>query len=188
LNAIFDGVIANREESHSGVGGRQLVLTNEDGINILYAHLNNNLGAQPGERVNAGDPIATSGVFGLSPAPHLHIEALGGYDLADIWAGASLGTPATENIPLGAKGGTVMQETLLIAGEAGPEEIIPYSKIDENTRVTIQAQQESTEELIETITPSLIEFVGLLRQINSNIKEGKTSSIEAIFDNVRALR
>jgi hypothetical protein len=87
-----------------------------------------------------------------------------------------------------AKGGTVMQETLLIAGEAGPEEIIPYSKIDENTRLTIQAHQESTEELIETITPSLIEFVGLLRQINSNIKEGKTSSIEAIFDNVRASR
>jgi hypothetical protein len=72
-------------------------------------------------------------------------------------------------VPAAAKGGSVMKETLLVAGEAGPEEIAPYSKINENTKLSIASQRKALERLKHTLVPVFEEAAALLSEINDSL-------------------
>jgi murein DD-endopeptidase MepM/ murein hydrolase activator NlpD len=53
--------------------GRVVVVEHDDGWRSLYAHCDR-LDVQPGQRVEAGEGIATVGSSGRSTGPHLHLE------------------------------------------------------------------------------------------------------------------
>lgn len=53
--------------------GRVVMIEHDDGWRSVYAHCDR-LDVQPGQRVQAGDPIATVGSTGRSTGPHLHLE------------------------------------------------------------------------------------------------------------------
>lgn len=73
--AAADGVVI---ESGSSAGYGMLVkLRHSDGTVTLYGHVNSTT-VNVGERVMAGDQIATMGNRGFSTGPHLHFEVLMG--------------------------------------------------------------------------------------------------------------
>jgi murein DD-endopeptidase MepM/ murein hydrolase activator NlpD len=73
--AVSDGVVI---EAGPAAGYGMLVkLRHADGTVTLYGHINTTL-VSAGERVMAGDQIATMGNRGNSTGPHLHFEVLQG--------------------------------------------------------------------------------------------------------------
>lgn len=75
IYAVSDGVVI---ESGPAAGYGALVkLRHADGTVTLYGHVNTTL-VSVGERVMAGDQIATMGNRGNSTGPHLHFEVLQG--------------------------------------------------------------------------------------------------------------
>ena len=75
IYAVSDGVVV---DSGPAAGYGMLVkLRHADGTVTLYGHINTTL-VSVGERVMAGDQIATMGNRGNSTGPHLHFEVLQG--------------------------------------------------------------------------------------------------------------
>jgi murein DD-endopeptidase MepM/ murein hydrolase activator NlpD len=73
--AVSDGVVV--EAGPAGGYGMLVKLRHADGTVTLYGHVNTTL-VSVGERVMAGDQIATMGNRGNSTGPHLHFEVLQG--------------------------------------------------------------------------------------------------------------
>ncbi|APD83960.1 hypothetical protein AN480_05875 [Mycobacterium intracellulare subsp. chimaera] len=73
--AVSDGVVI--EAGPAGGYGMLVKLRHADGTVTLYGHINTAL-VSVGERVMAGDQIATMGNRGNSTGPHLHFEVLQG--------------------------------------------------------------------------------------------------------------
>lgn len=73
--AVSDGVVI--EAGPAGGYGMLVKLRHSDGTVTLYGHINTAL-VSVGERVMAGDQIATMGNRGNSTGPHLHFEVLQG--------------------------------------------------------------------------------------------------------------
>ncbi|WP_082953150.1 M23 family metallopeptidase [Mycobacterium sp. 852002-10029_SCH5224772] len=73
--AVSDGVVV--EAGPAGGYGMLVKLRHADGTVTLYGHINTTL-VSVGERVMAGDQIATMGNRGNSTGPHLHFEVLQG--------------------------------------------------------------------------------------------------------------
>lgn len=73
--AVSDGVVI--EAGPAGGYGMLVKLRHADGTVTLYGHINTTL-VSVGERVMAGDQIATMGNRGNSTGPHLHFEVLQG--------------------------------------------------------------------------------------------------------------
>lgn len=73
--AVSDGVVI--EAGPAGGYGMLVKLRHADGTVTLYGHVNTTL-VSVGERVMAGDQIATMGNRGNSTGPHLHFEVLQG--------------------------------------------------------------------------------------------------------------
>ncbi|TAM71485.1 M23 family metallopeptidase [Mycobacterium sp.] len=71
--AVSDGVVI--EAGPAGGYGMLVKLRHADGTVTLYGHINTTL-VSVGERVMAGDQIATMGNRGNSTGPHLHFEVL----------------------------------------------------------------------------------------------------------------
>lgn len=78
--AVSDGVVI--EAGPAGGYGMLVKLRHADGTVTLYGHINTAL-VSVGERVMAGDQIATMGNRGNSTGPHLHFEVLQGRHRAD---------------------------------------------------------------------------------------------------------
>jgi hypothetical protein len=74
-------------------------------------------------------------------------------------------------VPAAAKGGSVVKETLLVAGEAGPEEIAPYSKMNENMKLSIASQRKTNARLRQVLVPIFEEAADLLSEINDSLAE-----------------
>ncbi|MCO6382626.1 peptidoglycan DD-metalloendopeptidase family protein [Oceanicola sp. 502str15] len=71
IYAAFDGTIA-----YAGPGGgygNLLKVSHAGGMETRYAHLSK-FGAEPGQRVSAGDVVGYVGTTGRSTGPHLHFE------------------------------------------------------------------------------------------------------------------
>ena len=71
IRAAFDGVII--KSSCSATAGNYIKIVSENNIETLYAHNQFNLVKQ-GDRVLAGQVIATIGETGKATGPHLHFE------------------------------------------------------------------------------------------------------------------
>ncbi len=74
INAVSDGVVADAGPTNSGYGA-WVKIRHYDGTVTLYGHINS-WNVQIGQRVFAGDQIATIGNRGYSTGPHLHFEVL----------------------------------------------------------------------------------------------------------------
>ena len=79
IYAILDGKVSlNRADSHhpkAEVGyGWYLIVDHANGLQSLYAHLDERPGLAIGETVYAGQTIGKSGSSGSSTGPHLHFE------------------------------------------------------------------------------------------------------------------
>lgn len=91
IHAVSDGVVADAGPTNSGYGA-WVKIRHYDGTVTLYGHINS-WNVQIGQRVFAGDQIATIGNRGYSTGPHLHFEVLLG------------GTSQTDPVPwLAARG------------------------------------------------------------------------------------
>jgi murein DD-endopeptidase MepM/ murein hydrolase activator NlpD len=91
IYAASDGVVADAGPTNSGYGA-WVKIRHSDGTVTLYGHINS-WTVQIGQRVFAGDQIATIGNRGYSTGPHLHFEVLLG------------GTSQTDPVPwLAARG------------------------------------------------------------------------------------
>lgn len=75
IYAVSDGVVI--DAGPAGGYGMLVKLRHADGTVTLYGHINTAL-VSVGERVMAGDQIATMGNRGNSTGPHLHFEVLQG--------------------------------------------------------------------------------------------------------------
>jgi murein DD-endopeptidase MepM/ murein hydrolase activator NlpD len=71
LRALSDGVV-DRVFTGDGPIGKGLSIKFPDGTRAIYGHMND-VKAQVGEVVNAGDIIGLSGSTGRSTGPHLHL-------------------------------------------------------------------------------------------------------------------
>lgn len=81
IYAVSDGVVTDAGPT-AGYGA-WVKLRHADGTVTLYGHVNSTL-VNVGERVMAGDQIATMGNRGFSTGPHLHFEVLlGGTERID---------------------------------------------------------------------------------------------------------
>ena len=91
IYAVSDGVVADAGPTNSGYGA-WVKIRHSDGTVTLYGHVNS-WDVQIGQRVFAGDQIASIGNRGFSTGPHLHFEVLLG------------GTSQTDPVPwLAARG------------------------------------------------------------------------------------
>jgi murein DD-endopeptidase MepM/ murein hydrolase activator NlpD len=80
--AAADGVVKEAGYTNSGYGAWVLI-THSDGTVTRYGHINS-WTVQTGQRVVAGDQIATIGNRGNSTGPHLHFSVLlGGSNATD---------------------------------------------------------------------------------------------------------
>ncbi|TAE74529.1 MAG: M23 family metallopeptidase [Bacteroidetes bacterium] len=68
--SVFDGVI--KTSAYNAGYGNYIVITHDNGLETLYAHLDARVRA--GSRVRAGQLIALSGNTGWSTGAHLHFE------------------------------------------------------------------------------------------------------------------
>ncbi len=81
IYAVSDGVVV--DAGPTAGYGMWVKLRHADGTVTLYGHVNTTL-VGVGERVTAGDQIATMGNRGFSTGPHLHFEVLlGGSERID---------------------------------------------------------------------------------------------------------
>ncbi len=71
IRAVRDGEVVFAGE-RSGYG-RVAIVDHGDGLQTLYAHCDR-LSVRQGQRVGAGQPIATVGETGRATGPHLHFE------------------------------------------------------------------------------------------------------------------
>ena len=69
--AAFDGVVL--KSSYSDTAGNYIRIKSENGVETLYAHNQFNL-VKEGDKVLAGQVIATIGETGKATGPHLHFE------------------------------------------------------------------------------------------------------------------
>lgn len=69
--SVADGEVVER--GHDRRAGNYLTVRHNDGWYSRYLHLNT-VTVRKGDRLSAGETIATSGNTGLSTGPHLHLE------------------------------------------------------------------------------------------------------------------
>lgn len=91
---LAEGMI--RELGGAGfVVGNHVVIQRNDGTFILMAHLQQgSLQVAPGDRVAAGDPVASCGNSGNSSEPHLHLQVMD-HRRASVAAGLPFGWQAS---------------------------------------------------------------------------------------------
>lgn len=67
-----NGTVQRNEYSSSY--GNYVIITTDEGMSILMAHMKEKSALKVGAKIKAGDPVGTMGSTGNSSAPHLHIE------------------------------------------------------------------------------------------------------------------
>lgn len=71
IRAAFDGIVTTVKNDEWN--GNYLKLTHDGGITTVYCHCEK-ITVKEGERVKAGECVATVGSTGISTGPHLHFE------------------------------------------------------------------------------------------------------------------
>ena len=123
--SVADGVVVER--GHDRRAGNYLTVRHNDGWYSRYLHLNT-VAVRKGERLSAGETIATSGNTGLSTGPHLHLEI--GYkgvalDPAPLLSGSVL---LASRIAPAASSATV----------SGSPRVVMISQGEGGTRITVR--------------------------------------------------
>lgn len=72
VRAALPGIVS-RVSYDAGGYGNYVVMAHSNGVETRYGHLSGSL-VYPGQRVEAGEPIALGGNTGNSTGPHLHFE------------------------------------------------------------------------------------------------------------------
>lgn len=75
IKAVFDGVVVSSK--FGSLYGNYVVIRNNEGMEILYAHNSENL-VKEGETVRAGQVVALVGNTGRSTGYHCHLEVRDG--------------------------------------------------------------------------------------------------------------
>lgn len=73
LLAEFDGTTTEGFDAFNDGYGNKVEILNSDGRRVVYGHLRSYF-VKPGDKINQGDIIGTTGCSGGSRVPHLHLE------------------------------------------------------------------------------------------------------------------
>lgn len=130
VRAMLNGVVRKTGvNAVSGRTGKGMVLDHANGLSSYYGHLNA-WGKKPGDRVEAGERIASSGNTGNSTGPHLH---------AELWNG---GKPFNFMSYLYDNGGVLPTGLRMIANASNkPEAILSNSQWKNMSTLANQAAQ-----------------------------------------------
>lgn len=71
IHAVTEGTVTSVE--YDGSYGNKTVVELEDGTEVWYCH-QSDTAVEPGQHVEAGDPIGSVGSTGNTTGPHLHLE------------------------------------------------------------------------------------------------------------------
>ena len=71
------------------------------------------------------------------------------------------------------KGGTIVKQSIVVAGEKEPEEIVPYSKLDAVTKLLAQSQNEFSDEVIQAYKEGIYRLVDKFKEIDNAIRDNK---------------
>lgn len=63
-----------QKNAYSDSYGNYVIITTDEGMSILMAHMKEKSTLKVGAKIKAGDPVGTMGSTGNSTGPHLHIE------------------------------------------------------------------------------------------------------------------
>lgn len=72
VHSLYNGTV--KAAGYNGGYGNRVVIEQDDGRTVTYAHLSKSDYYKVGDKVKAGDVIAKSGNTGVSTGPHLHLE------------------------------------------------------------------------------------------------------------------
>ncbi|USG61537.1 M23 family metallopeptidase [Sneathiella marina] len=76
--------------------GNAVVLTHDDGLKTIYAHMKkNSIAVTKSQKVKRGDIIGYVGLSGLTEFPHLHFQVMSGKAVIDPFSGPQKTTPCT---------------------------------------------------------------------------------------------
>lgn len=140
--SVADGLVVER--GHDRRAGNFLTVRHNDGWYSRYFHLNT-VAVHKGERLTAGETIATSGNSGLTTGPHLHLEI--GY------RGVPLDpAPLLSGSPLLA---SRRQPEQSVEAEPVPPRVVMISQGDSGTRITVRFNKQT-----RTVSPGSKVFGG----------------------------
>lgn len=139
VHAVADGEVV--ESGYNRNAGYFLAIRHADGWLSRYFHLSS-VRVHKGEKLSAGDEIATSGSSGLTTGPHLHLEI--------AWRGVALDPqPLLNNTPLLTRADRSPAE---IQTDAQPR-VVLVSRGAGGVRVTVRFNNKT-----RTVTPGSIVF------------------------------
>ncbi|WP_417643016.1 M23 family metallopeptidase [Enterobacter kobei] len=123
--SVADGEVVER--GHDRRAGNYLTVRHNDGWYSRYLHLNT-VSVRKGDRLSAGETIATSGNTGLSTGPHLHLEI--GYK------GVALDpAPLLSGSPLLASRSMAAASSVTVSGSP---RVVMISQGEGGTRITVR--------------------------------------------------
>ncbi|MEH6545454.1 MAG: M23 family metallopeptidase [Sneathiella sp.] len=78
--------------------GNTVILTHENGLKTIYAHLKkNSVTVAKSQKVKRGDILGYVGLSGLTEFPHLHFQVMSGKAVIDPFSGPQKTTPCTHS-------------------------------------------------------------------------------------------
>ncbi|MEG0202422.1 M23 family metallopeptidase [Citrobacter sp.] len=139
VHAVADGVV--EESGYSRASGYFLVIRHTDGWKSRYFHLSS-VRVREGEKLSAGEEVATSGSSGLTTGPHLHLEI--------AWRGVAIDPqPLLNNTPLL----SVAQRTPEEEQRDAQPRVVLVSKGSGGTHITVRFNNKT-----RTVVPGSIVF------------------------------
>lgn len=76
--------------------GNAVILTHDNGLKTIYAHLKmNSVAVTKSQKVKRGDILGYVGLSGLTEFPHLHFQVMSGRAVIDPFSGSQKNTPCT---------------------------------------------------------------------------------------------
>ncbi len=162
-------------------------------VYVLYGHIQNII-VEAGDRVVQGDPVAETGVEGVSTVPHLHLEVRMGSIAFNATQNPQLWLPPNEGLGLLA-GRLVDPEgrpwqgarlTLIAASDAEPQFISTFSYLDDPQQMINPDAQLAENFVFADLEPGFYTLFAKLQGIEYRlpveIKAGEGTAVEIITE------